>query len=249
MPAQFARYRSLGIHSADSAFAVKLTGTHRIELSNQADAGEIRYTLDGSDPTRTSKLYTTPVALSSPTTVKAATFMSGQRVSLPRTGTFDRASALRRSDDELRSCSKKLVLRLEDDAPREGQRAVFNVDILDPCWIWEQADLSRVTAIAATVGQVPFNFQVGDAVKAIQLALPQTPAGELEVRKDSCEGERIAVLPLAPAVTNHAVTSLPRVSLVRPAQGARAGTHDLCLRFTRRGIDPIWAIKSVQLFE
>ena len=52
-----------------------------------------------------------------------------------------------------------------------------------------------------SVGQVPFNFQIGDDVKTIPLPKPQTPAGELEVRIDSCEGEKIAVMPLAPAAT------------------------------------------------
>ena len=251
LPAQFARYQALGIHYADSAFAVKLTNAaDRVELSNQANAGEIRYTLDGTDPTSNSKLYTTPLTVPAATTVKAATFLDGQRVSAPRARTFDRASALRRSDEELRSCANKLVLRLEDDAPLIGRRAVFNVDILDPCWIWPKADLTHITAIAASVGQVPFNFQVGDDVKKIPLFPPQTPAGELEVRRDSCDGERIAVLPLAPAFANPAVTTLPKVALSHAARGNNdTAPHDLCLRFTRRSVDPIWTLKSVQLFE
>jgi hexosaminidase len=249
LPAQFARYKTLGIHYADSAFAVKLSGTSTIELSNQVNAGEIRYTLNGGEPTRTSSLYTAPVPVKPPSTVKAATFLDGVQMSAPRSRTFSRASALRRTDTELRSCSNKLVLRLEDDAPATGPRAVFSVDILDPCWIWEKADLSRITGIAASVGQLPFNFQVGDAVKQIPLYSPRTLSGELEVHRDTCEGERIAVLPLAPAASDQAVTSLPRVSLSRAAEGATAGVHDLCLRFTRRGVDPIWALQSVQLFE
>jgi hexosaminidase len=106
-----------------------------------------------------------------------------------------------------------------------------------------------VTGISATVGQVPFNFQVGDAVKGISLVPPQTPAGELEVRQDSCSGARIAVLPLAAAATNPALTNLPRAAISREALGHGAGAHDLCLRFTRRSIDPIWTLQSVQLFE
>lgn len=250
MPAQFARYQTLGIHYADSAFAVKLSPSDRLELSNQVNTGEIRYTLNGKEPTRTSTLYTTPVSVTRSATAKAATFINGYRMSTPRERTFDRATALRRNDDELPSCSKKLPLRLEDDAPVAGPRVIFNVDILDPCWIWPKADLSRITAIAASVGQVPFNFQVGEAVKAIPLVSPASPAGELEVRLDSCDGERIAVLSLEPATENQAVTSLPRASFSHGSRGSPiAGRHDLCLRFTRRSIDPIWALKSVQLFE
>jgi hexosaminidase len=250
IPAQFARYRKLGIHYADSAFAVKLTGvSDHIELANQANAGEIHYTLDGSEPTVASKVYTSPLSVPIATTVKAATFLGDQRVSAPRARRFDRRAALRRRDDELRSCANKLVLRLEDDAPVTGSRAVFNVDILEPCWIWPKADLTHVTAIAAAVGQVPFNFQVGADVKKIPLFPPQTPAGELEVRQDSCDGERIGVLPLAPAVANPAVTTLPQVALAHAGPSNDAAPHDLCLRFTRRGVDPIWTLKSVQLFE
>jgi hexosaminidase len=250
LPAQFARYQKLGIHYADSALAVKLTGTsERVELANQIATGEIRYTLDGTEPTRKSKLYTSPLTFKGGRTVTAATFVGSQRVSTPRARTFDHASALRRTDEELKSCANKLVLRLEDDAPVAGSRAVFNVDILDPCWIWEKADLARVTGIAANVGQVPFNFEVGDAVKQIPLIAPQTSAGELEVRLDSCQGARVAVLPLEPALANPAVTALPRVAISRDALGDAAGTHDLCLRFTRRTVDPIWTVESVQLFE
>ena len=74
-----------------------------------------------------------------------------------------------------------------------GERAVFLVDIMNPCWIYEDADLSEVTAIATSVGQVPFNFQIGDDVKKIPLRAPATRPGELEVRIDGCDGEKIAV--------------------------------------------------------
>jgi hexosaminidase len=244
LPAQFARYEKLGVRYADSAYAVQISNTRSVKLSNQLGIGVIRYTLDGSEPTLQSPAYTAPLTFDKPVTLAAATFQGQRRVSSPRRRTIDKAALLRRSSDELRSCSNKLPLRLEDDAPREGTRAVFNVDILDPCWIYERADLERVTAITAAVGQVPFNFQVGDDAKKIPLYAPQSAAGELEIRLDSCEGERIAVMPLAPAVSRHGVTELPATNIT-----ARPGTHDLCLRFTRRGIDPIWTIGSVQLIE
>jgi hexosaminidase len=79
-------------------------------------------------------------------------------------------------------------------------------------------------------------------VKAIELRQPATAAGELEVRIDDCKGERIAVLPLAPAVGNHAVTTLPPAQL-KP----RDGKHDLCFRFTQKSVDPTWTIDSIEL--
>jgi hexosaminidase len=148
----------------------------------------------------------------------------------------------RRISNEMALCTERIPLMLEDDAPITGERAVFKVDIMEPCWLFKGADLSKIHSLVAAVGQVPFNFQIGAAVKEIPLHQPSTPAGELEVRIDDCKGERIAVLPLAPAVQNFAVTTLPAASVT-----PRDGTHDLCLMFTRKSIDPIWVIDSIEL--
>jgi hexosaminidase len=149
---------------------------------------------------------------------------------------------LRRISHEMALCTDKIALSLEDDAPIAGDRAVFKVDIMNPCWLFKGADLSKANALVAAVGQVPFNFQIGDAVKEISLLEPATAAGELEVRIDDCKGERIAVLPLAPAVGNFEVTTLPSAKIT-----PRQGKHDLCLTFTRNSIDPIWALDSIEL--
>ena len=39
------------------------------------------------------------------------------------------------------------VLRLEDDAPPGDDRAIFNVDIVDPCWVWRDVDLAELHAV------------------------------------------------------------------------------------------------------
>jgi hexosaminidase len=148
----------------------------------------------------------------------------------------------RRTSFELTPCSEKILLALEDDAPLQGERAVFLVDIMNPCWLYRDVDLTQVTAIAASVGQVPFNFQIGDDVKAIPLRKPQTPAGELEVHMDGCEGEKIATLALAPAARNYAVTELPAAAIAQ-----RDGPHDLCFMFTQAAVDPLWVLDVVQL--
>jgi hexosaminidase len=148
----------------------------------------------------------------------------------------------RHLSQDLKTCTDKLVLSLEDDAPIEGERAVFLIDIMNPCWILPGVDLSHAATLTAAVGQVPFNFQIGKDIEAIKLKPPRTPAGELEVRLDTCEGEPIAVLPLAPAADNDAVTVLPAVPL-----SSSGGPHDLCFTFTQRTLDPMWAIDWVQL--
>jgi hexosaminidase len=150
----------------------------------------------------------------------------------------------RRASHQLDTCSDKLPLALEDDAPVRGERAVFFVDIMQPCWIYRNAQLSAGSLLQATVGQVPFNFQIGEAVKEIKFRAPSTAAGELEVRIDGCEGERIASHPLAAALDNSGVTSLPPIDL-----GDHSGTHDLCFTFTQIGVNPTWVIDSVELID
>ena len=147
---------------------------------------------------------------------------------------------------DLQTCTEKDVLNLEDDAPLRGPRAVFLIDIQNPCWMLRVADLSRAARLTAAVGQVPFNFQIGRDIESIHLRPPHTPAGELEVRLDGCEGEPIAVLPLAPAAGNDAVTELPSVVLPQSVRSL-AGAHSLCFTFTQRTLDPMWAIDWVQL--
>jgi hexosaminidase len=152
------------------------------------------------------------------------------------------ASMTRRGSHRLQTCTDKLVLSLEDDAPREGDRAIFLIDIMNPCWLWRDADLSQPLALNVAVGQVPFNFQIGDDVRQIPLRKPATAAGELEVRAGGCTGEKVATLPLAPAAGNFAVTQLPSAQLP-----TRAGKQDLCFMFTQASVDPMWAIDSVEL--
>jgi hexosaminidase len=148
----------------------------------------------------------------------------------------------RHMSQDLEMCSGKLVLNLEADAPLHGERAVFLVDIEDPCWLLPDADLSQGVRLTAAVGRVPFNFQLGHDVQAIKLEPPRTPSGELEVRLDGCDGEPLAVLPLAPAVAREGVTVLPATALPR-----LSGAHRLCFRFTQRTLDPLWAVDWVQL--
>ena len=157
----------------------------------------------------------------------------------------------RKTSHQLKLCSDKLVLSLEDDAPIaldddlavDGHRAVFLIDIMNPCWLDPAVDLTRGATLQAAVGQLPFNFQIGDDVTKIEMLPPSTPEGELVVFAGGCEGQRIATLPLAPAATNQGVTVLPEIEL-EPRTG---GPQDLCFRFTQRTVDPMWAVQWVEI--
>lgn len=84
LEAQFARYDARRINAARSIYAVVVADsfdtaswTRIVRLSNQSGRGEIRYTLDGSEPTRTSPLYTRPFTLATTKVLKAAAFRNG----------------------------------------------------------------------------------------------------------------------------------------------------------------------------
>jgi hexosaminidase len=148
----------------------------------------------------------------------------------------------RRVSHDLEQCGGGYVLSLEDDAPIDSERATFLVNITDPCWIWRGADLTKVKSIRATVGQIPFNFQIGKDAEKIPLHAPKTKDGELEIRLDDCNSAPVATASLTPAVSKHGLTVLPPILLDKTT-----GKHDICFRFTRARIDPIWVIGGLEL--
>jgi hexosaminidase len=212
-----------------------------VELSSQSGLGDIRYTVDGSNVTAESVRYTKILELPADVELSAATFAGARKISRETRGNVSRM-ARRRFSHDLELCSEKLVLSLEDDAPVDGLRSVFLIDIMNPCWIWEGVDLSAIARIRAAVGQVPFNFQLGADRDKIELPVPATAAGELEVRANGCGGNPVAVLPLRDAERNNAVTVLSR-----ELAGHGDGPTDLCFRFTSRELDPMWAIDWIEL--
>jgi hexosaminidase len=160
---------------------------------------------------------------------------------LPASATRD----YRREDRELELCSQAIVLALEDDAPLQGERESYLLDILNPCWIWKDAPLESLKSIVAAVGQVPFNFEIGEAIHDVVVEAPRREHGELRVRFGGCDGPVIAEAPLAPAVANPATTQLPAAVVTLPEN--TTATADLCFSFTRPGIAPIWAIDWIEL--
>jgi hexosaminidase len=248
LPEELARDRALGLHARHSAFEVRVDqdvgsapGQAAVTLSNQTGFGEIRYTLDGRAPTPASQLYAGPLSVPLPAKLRTAAFDGRRQISGETVSALDAASVRWRDNHQMKLCTDSVSLNLIDDAPVNGRRAVYLVDVMNPCWIYPQADLSGVSAIKAAVGQLPFDFQFGGEEPKVRLTPPSTPEGELEVRIDSCDGERLAVLPLDPAVAN------PAVTVLSGAISPHSGRHDLCFRFNRSKIEPMWAVDWVQL--
>jgi hexosaminidase len=143
---------------------------------------------------------------------------------------------------ELRLCSAHPhALQLEDDAPINGPRAVFLVDVIDPCWQLPQVDLSKAITLEVSVGQIPYNLVFGGESLEYRPRPPRSPDGELDVRADGCGGDPIATLPLAPATRSFATTTL---SASLPAQ---AGIHDLCFTFTGKDAKTLWVIDWISM--
>ncbi|TNE62337.1 MAG: beta-hexosaminidase [Alphaproteobacteria bacterium] len=243
-----ARMRALGLRPADSAFVPKITlgeaadGQIVVSLSKQVAAGAFRYTLDGARPTSDSALYDAPFAAPVGSTLKVATFNGDQMLAAVRTKALDQNSLRFRAEDELSLCSSTLAIKLVDDAPTDGPREGYLVDIVEPCWIYDAPLMKGVTAIDIAVANLPYNFQIGDLIKKVKLGTPETRDGEIVVYKDTCDtGEELARLPLAPATQSFGITKLH--ASLKPASDARA----LCFRVAASHYEPLWAIHEVQL--
>ncbi|HEV8695743.1 MAG TPA: family 20 glycosylhydrolase [Lysobacter sp.] len=242
-----ARYRAQDFAAADSAFAVRFAATPlaanraSLVLSNQSGFGTLRYTTDGSEPTPASPAYTQALELPLAGQVTANAFADGLPLAASRHFTLDAHGLHARASNTLSSCKGALTLRMEDDAPRDGARAVVNADVFDPCWIYEQAALDGITKLSVRVGQLPFNFQLWQDTKQVVTRKASMAGGALEVRIDGCDGAVVATLPLAPARVSDALTTL---EAPLPVQ---SGKHDLCFVFASGAHDPMWVIDEVAL--
>lgn len=241
---QLERLTRLGIAPSVSVFRPVVTLSPAGKQATAALAGQsglpLGYTLDGTTPGPRSPRYTAPLTLPLGTRLRAATIIDDAAMAGAIDVAVDAATIRRRDDTQLALCTSGIALRLIDDAPSAEPRAAFLLDIGNPCWIYQAAPMDGVRSIVIEVGQLPFNFQIGSAVDKIKFRPPATPAGEMEVR-DGCTGPRIAVLPLGPAAGNPAVTRL--AAPLPPLTGA----HDLCITYTAKSVNPLWAIASVQL--
>ncbi|WP_158907592.1 family 20 glycosylhydrolase, partial [Burkholderia sp. L27(2015)] len=147
LPAQFARYRAQGIGYADSAFAPDIgldrnaalaSGTAQVTLSDQAGAGALHYTLDGSAPDLHSPLYRTPIAVKLPVTVRATTFAAdGSVLASPRQRVLDQASLLSLDGNEMPNCpGSDFRLRVQPMPDATSLSPVYSINVFDNCQLY-----------------------------------------------------------------------------------------------------------------
>jgi hexosaminidase len=246
LPAQLERYRASGIDYAQTPFAVAVeatpSGDHdvRIALSNPVSLGDIRFTTDGHMPTPTSPAYRGPMTLPMPVDLRATAFADGTPLADPTVRRLDAASFLERDDEALAMCSQGLMLRLEDDGPAVGPRAIYNVDIFNPCWQWTDAPKRGIASVEVHAGRIPYLFQLDKDEANRKFRQATTAYGELEVHA-GCDGTLLARVPLpkAPDADGFATLSAPL--------SKHADAQTLCLFFTGDTRPAMWVIDHVRL--
>ena len=264
LAAMSARYRAFGIDYADSVFGIdpkfaRTPGGISVTLSNLPALKDaaletgIHYTLDGQEPSAASTGYAAPLIVAAGAQIRAATFLGKEPVSRTWSARVDAHAGARRNSHELDLCSDGVGLLLEPSgdrgagaaplagAPLAGD-APLAVDIMNPCWIYRDVELSHGARILAAVAALPFNFELGADALKIRIGDNRTPQGELEVHVDGCDTAPVVVLPLAPASEHEGITALPALTLP-----PLPGRHDVCLRFARPSLDPLWALDWVEL--
>lgn len=250
LPAQLQRYQALGIAYAKTPFEVMVTaqeqraaGKAQVTLANPLGY-EIRYTVNGSAPAATSLRYAQPFTVTPPAQVRAAAFFDGKPLADVTGQLVDREWLLRRTSDALASCPEggRLLLRLEDDGPREGARAMFNVTIFNPCWQWPQADLAGIAKLRVRAGRIPYYFQLAHDEANRKFEPARSAHGELLVRAGNCKAEPFATVPL-PAQPD--ADGFVTLDAALPA--GISGKQELCLVFTGDTRPEMWVLDEVRL--
>ena len=225
-------------HGSDAGDAVD--GKSKISLANALYYPDIRYTLDGSAPTAASTQYAAPFDAGLPANVRAAVFVAGKPLVAPSARDITAASLLTRSDEQLAMCTDQLMLRLEDDGPRDGERAIFNVDIFYPCWSWKQAPLAGIGEVEVRAGRMPYVFQLANDEPHRKFKPAKTAHGELELHA-GCDGPALATLPMPAQPDPDGFVTL------KAAIPAQARPADLCLWFTGDTRPTMWVLDRVTL--
>jgi hexosaminidase len=137
-------------------------------------------------------------------------------------------------------------LLIEPPHVKTSEAAPLAIDIMNPCWIYPAVDLSHTVTVAASVASLPFNYEIGRDAAAIKIGDARSEVGEMELHADSCDAPVLATLPL-PVGPIGSVTELSSIRLNPDAHPGVAGRHDVCVRFARPNLDPMWALDWIEI--
>jgi len=266
---QIGRWRRSGVEVADSAFAVEYTladsraealrtGRASLSMASQTGYGTIRYTVDGSVPTRRSRAYRATIGIPVGTVVRAAAFApDGHALGGVRSFDATRAGLLRRDSAEMTACPRgALGLRVPLNSEQDTNAPAYNINLFDTCTAYPGARMDGITGFTVEVARLPRNYGLANEAGALRRHFNVTPHGELVVTA----GCPVRPGPAQPAVPPEqarppvlATFTLPdpaatpnRFTLsatIAPQQGER----DLCFQFTSPLSEPYYTVGSVQL--
>jgi hexosaminidase len=251
LAAQFSRYRAQDIGYADSAFAPVIdidrsraltAGSALVTVSDQA-GGAIRYTLDGSVPSLHSSLYSAPVAVKLPLTVRAATFATdGSTLAGARQRVFDRASLLAMSGNAMPNCpGSDFRLRVQPTPDATSLAPVYSINVFNTCQLYPATPMEGLAAIHIDAVRLPRNYALAHEQRLVVSRPHITPFGELVVHADTCDGAVLASMPLPDPARSE-----PRFAL-DASLPVQHGEHALCLMFTAPVDGPLYAIGTATL--
>jgi hexosaminidase len=113
----------------------------------------------------------------------------------------------------------------------------YNVDLMNPCWIYPQVDFDASARIDVRIGALPYFFQLWHDAAKVMMHAPGGAGDELQLRLDTCNGPLLATVPLSEARTDVRTVSVP---------AAGRGKHDVCAYFATHGHDPLRLVDWVE---
>jgi hexosaminidase len=239
---------------ADGRTAALAAGAGAVTLGNQTAFGQILYTLDGSEPTAQSKLYTRPLQLEPGTVIKAAAFsQDGRPLAATRRYDFNADTLLTRSSNELQGCpGGDLGLRVPLTPDSPATAPVYDMDVFHSCYVYPKAFMTGARAFSFDIARLPRNYGLAnnytteEARDQVKSYPARTAFGELVIYQDRCEtGPELAraALPDPAASDNRQTFKIPIAQPIAPL----VGEHDMCFIFTASTEGPWYVIGSVKL--
>lgn len=149
-------------------------------------------------------------------------------------------SLLQPNDEALLMGTNAWMLRLQDDGPADGTRAIFNVDIFNPCCECKQADLAGIGGIEIRAGRIPYFLQLAHDEPSRKFKPAQSAHGERVIRA-RCDGPTLASLALPQARGSDGLLTL------KAPLPPQTTAQDLCMYFTGDTRPAMWTLDRVRL--